>query len=256
MTPRLGWKVAVVTSFVPGAEPLDMLEQTLKALTSLQYPHDTWVLDEGDDQRVKALCQRVGARHFSRDKFSHYQGNEGNFQSRSKHGNYNAWLTEIGFEHYEIVTVFDPDHVPEPTFLLHVLGYFDDPTIAYIQAPQAYYNQKAGFIARGAAEETYAYYSSVQMASYGLGYPIIVGSHNTHRVAALKAIGGFSAHDAEDLLVTLSYRASGWQGVYVPDILASGLTPVDWSGYLRQQRRWARSVLDIKFRLYSKQRAV
>jgi hypothetical protein len=28
------------------------------------------------------------------------------------------------------------------------------------------------------------------------------------------------------------------------------LTPVDWVGYLTQQRRWARSVLDIKFRLY------
>jgi hypothetical protein len=38
--------------------------------------------------------------------------------------------------------------------------------------------------------------------------------------------------------------------VYVPKILARGLTPVDWAGYLGQQRRWARSVLDIKFRLY------
>jgi hypothetical protein len=38
--------------------------------------------------------------------------------------------------------------------------------------------------------------------------------------------------------------------VYIPQILARGLTPVDWSGYLGQQRRWARSVLDIKFRLY------
>jgi cellulose synthase/poly-beta-1,6-N-acetylglucosamine synthase-like glycosyltransferase len=36
--------------------------------------------------------------------------------------------------------------------------------------------------------------------------------------------------------------------VYVPKILARGLTPVDWRGYLVQQRRWARSVLDVKFR--------
>jgi cellulose synthase/poly-beta-1,6-N-acetylglucosamine synthase-like glycosyltransferase len=64
-------------------------------------------------------------------------------------------------------------------------------------------------------------------------------------------VGGFSAHDADDLLLTLRYRASGWDGVYVPKILARGLTPVDWPGYLRQQRRWARSVLDIKCRLYS-----
>ncbi len=37
-------------------------------------------------------------------------------------------------------------------------------------------------------------------------------------------------------------------GVYVPRILARGLTPVDWRGYLKQQRRWARSVLDLKLR--------
>ena len=132
-----------------------------------------------------------------------------------------------------------------------MIGFFEDPKVAYVQAPQAYYNQKAAFIARGGAEETYAYYSSVQMASYGMGYPIIVGSHNTHRVTALDEVGGFPAHDAEDLLLTLRYRASGWQGVYVPKILARGLTPVDWGGYLQQQRRWARSVLDIKLRRYS-----
>jgi hypothetical protein len=88
------------------------------------------------------------------------------------------------------------------------------------------------------------------MASYGMGYPIIIGSHNTHRVTALKQVGGFAAHDADDLLLTLKYRAAGWQGVYVPKILSKGLTPVDWAGYLRQQRRWARSVLDIKLCRY------
>ena len=42
----------------------------------------------------------------------------------------------------------------------------------------------------------------------------------------------------------------GWRGVYVPEVLARGLTPVDWDGYLHQQLRWARSVLDIKLRLF------
>jgi hypothetical protein len=36
----------------------------------------------------------------------------------------------------------------------------------------------------------------------------------------------------------------------VPKISARGLTPVDWAGYLAQQRRWARSGHDIKFKLY------
>jgi cellulose synthase/poly-beta-1,6-N-acetylglucosamine synthase-like glycosyltransferase len=69
-------------------------------------------------------------------------------------------------------------------------------------------------------------------------------------MTALQQVGGFAPHDADDLLITVWYRAAGWQGVYVPTILARGLTPVDWTGYLTQQRRWARSVLDIKFRVY------
>jgi len=80
----------------------------------------------------------------------------------------------------------------------------------------------------------------------------VPGCLNTHRVTALKDIGGFAAHEADDMVMTLLYRTSGWRGVYVPLILARGLTPVDWGGYLRQQRRWARSALDFKMRVFPK----
>jgi len=249
---RPGLKIGVATTFVPGAEPFSMLEQTVRALVALDYPHETWVLDEGNDSRVAGLCAELGAFHFSRKTYPHYQTKDGLFQARSKHGNYNAWLHEVGFKRYEIIAAFDPDHVPKPTFLSEVLGYFNDEAVGYVQAAQAYYNQNASFIARGAAEETYGYYSSTQMFGFAMGYPIVTGCHNTHRVTALRAVGGFPAHDAEDLLITLLYRSHGWRGVYVPKILARGLTPVDWASYIKQQSRWARSVLDIKLRLYPK----
>jgi cellulose synthase/poly-beta-1,6-N-acetylglucosamine synthase-like glycosyltransferase len=250
IAPGRGRKVGVVTTIVPGAESLDMLEETLRALVTLDYAHDTWVLDEGDDERIKDLCRKTGALHFSRKHLPQYQTDGGVFQVRSKHGNYNAWLHEIGFERYEIITAFDPDHVPAPSFLSNVLGYFEDQTVGYVQAAQAYYNQEASFLARGAAEETYEYYSCTQMAAYNFDNPAVVGCHNTHRVTALKEVGGFAAHDADDLLIGLRYQARGWRGVYVPQILARGLTPVDWDGYLTQQLRWSRSVIDIKFKLH------
>src|SRR5262249_9624010 len=94
------------------------------------------------------------------------------------------------------------------------------------------------------------YYSCTQMAAYNFDNPAVVGCHNTHCVTALKEVGGFAAHDADDLLIGLRYQARGWHGVYVPQILARGLTPVDLDGYLKQQLRWSRSVIDIKFRLH------
>jgi cellulose synthase (UDP-forming) len=79
---------------------------------------------------------------------------------------------------------------------------------------------------------------------------MVVGCHNTHCSVALRQIGGLPAHDAEDVLITMLYRASGWRGVYFPEIIARGLAPVDWDGYLAQQRRWARSFLDLELRIF------
>lgn len=248
--PARDLRVGVATTFVPGAEPLAMLDETVRALVAMAYPHETWVLDEGDDVETRALCARLGAHHFSRRSMTRYQAASGAFEARTKHGNYNAWLAEIGYDRFDVIVAFDPDHVPEPHFLTRALGYFRDRRVAYVQAAQVYYNQDASFIARGAAEETYAYYSSHQMASYALGHPVVTGCHNAHRSDALRAVGGFAPHDADDLLITLLYRAAGWRGVYVPELLALGLTPVDWAGYLGQQLRWARSVLDVKLRVF------
>lgn len=250
--PEADLRVGVATTFVPGAESLEMLERTVAALVGMRVPHDTWVLDEGDDPRVRALCQRLGARHFSRRDRPGYRTEQGRFQAGTKHGNYNAWLEEEGYARYDIVVGFDPDHVPDADFLVRTLGQFRDPRIGYVQAPQVYYNQAASLIARGAAEETYAYYSQTQMALHGAGCPMVTGCHNLHRVEALRGVGGLPAHDADDLLITLLYGYEGWRGAYVPEILAEGLTPAAWPGYLKQQRRWARSVADVKLRAFPK----
>ncbi|MDQ3696893.1 MAG: glycosyltransferase [Gemmatimonadota bacterium] len=241
-------RVAVATTFVAGAESLEMLDFTVRALVAMDGDHDTWVLDEGDEPAVRALCIRHGAHHFSRRHRPELRTETGRYAMASKHGNYNAWLTLVGDDRYDLLVSFDPDHVPERHYLTSTLGYFHDPEIGYVQAPQAYYNQDVSWIARGAAEETYDYYSAHQMANYGLGHPIVVGAHTAHRVAALREVGGFAAHAADDLLITLHYRSSGWRGVYVPELLAVGLTPTSWSNYMRQQARWARSLLDIKLR--------
>jgi hypothetical protein len=47
-----------------------------------------------------------------------------------------------------------------------------------------------------------------------LGYPIVTGCHNTHRVTALRQVGGFAPHAADDLLMTLHYSVGGWKGVH------------------------------------------
>lgn len=249
-SPRAAVRVAAVTTFVPSHEPLDMLERSLVAMHGMHGAHDTWVLDESNSAAVRELCDRIGVYHFSRAGDLRYNQPSGSYRAKTKHGNYNSWCAHHGFAEYDVIAMFDPDHVPSPTYLQRTLGYLDDPRVAFVQPPQIYYNQAASFVARGAAEESYAYYSTHLMASYALGHAVVIGSHGVHRLAALRAVGGFPAHDAEDLYLTMLYSAAGWRGVFVPEVLAMGLTPVDWTSYARQQLRWARSLLDLKLRVF------
>jgi hypothetical protein len=241
-------RIAVVTGFVPGAEPLAVLEQALEALCALDVPHDTWVLDEGDDPEARALCATYGAYHFSRHRAPALQNADGRFAASSKYGNYNAWLAIEGLDRYDFVANFDVDHVPAPGYLRATLGYFRDPGVGYVQLPQAYYNQQESVIACGAAQESAEFYSIVQRLNHRTGHPTVIGCHTLHRMSALEHAGGFAMHDADDLMLTLAYRKLGIRGVYLPRIMARGLAPADWSAYLNQQRRWARSVLDLKLR--------
>lgn len=243
-------RVAAVTTFVPSHEPLGMLAHTLRAMKAMHGMHDTWLLDEGDDAAARALCAELGVRHFSRLGAAQYNTDAGIFSARSKYGNYNAWLDAVGFDTYDVLATFDTDHVPKTEYLTRTIGYFSDPHVAFVQPAQVYGNQDASFVARAAAEETYAYYSSQLMASYALGHTVVIGSHGIHWLPALRAVGSFPAHDAEDLFLTMVYKAAGWQGVYVPEVLAVGSTPSDWSGYLHQQLRWSRSLLDLKLRQF------
>jgi cellulose synthase/poly-beta-1,6-N-acetylglucosamine synthase-like glycosyltransferase len=248
--PEQGLRVAVVTTFVPQAESIGMLERTVLAMTKLDYPHDTWVLDEGNDQDVIDLCGRIGAYHFSRRDMADYQRDAGPFRSGTKHGNYNAWLHEAGFRRYEILAGIDPDQVPYPDFLTATLGQFRDPKVAYVQSPQDYYNADSSLIARGCDEESRDFYWITQRAYHRFGSPSVIGAHHIHRMAALEKTGGLAPHVADDLLLTLLYKLSGWRGAYIPRVLARGLAPVDWATYIKQQRRWARSLLDVKFRIF------
>ncbi len=247
-----GLRVAAVTTYVRSHESLRMLKQTLTAMRAMHGAHDTWLLAEQEDGDVRALCARLGVHHFSRERMPEFQGASGAYRSASKHGNYNAWLSAIGYTNYDVLVMFDLDHVPEPNYLERTLGYLDVPDVGFVQPPQYYYNQEASFVAQAAAEESYAYYSTQLMASYSLGHTVVIGSHGVHRISALHDVGGFPSHDAEDLYLTILYRSHGWRGVFVPEILAMGTTPVDWAGYLRQQLRWSRSLIDLKLRVVPK----
>jgi hypothetical protein len=247
-----GLRVALLTTIVPSCEPVDMVSATLTAMTRVRHdgPLDVWILDEGDDPAVRAVCARLGVRHFSRRGRTEFNTSRGVFRARTKAGNHNAWRAVHGVG-YDVVAQLDPDHVPRPDFLERTLGYFRDPDVAFVVAPQVYANRDA-YVPRAAAAQSYVFAGLIQRGGNGLGAPLLIGTNHVYRTAAWNQIGGYQDSIIEDHLTSMTVHATinpstgrPWTGVYTPDVIAVGQAPANWGDFLRQQRRWAFGVWQI-----------
>ena len=244
-SPERDLRVAFITTFVPGSEPLDLLLRTLENMLRAEYPHDTWLLDEGNSAEVQAACDELGVRYFSRKGLDHYNQDRGSFLVRTKAGNHNSWYTEHSNK-YDIVAQIDTDFQVEPNFLTRTLGYFRDPKIAFVGTPQVYGNMD-NFIARGAAQQTYLFYGPIMRALSYRRMALLIGANHVIRVAALRDVGLYQGHLTEDLATGIRLHAGRWQSVYVPEVLAVGEGPTSWSSYFSQQYRWASGCMNIFF---------
>ncbi|HUP62911.1 MAG TPA: glycosyltransferase family 2 protein [Thermoanaerobaculia bacterium] len=236
--PRLppdGLSVAIFITSSPG-EPYAMFERTLAAARAIRYPHTTYLLDDTRDPRFAALAAEMGAMHLE------LIGIPG-----AKAGKINAALQRTG---EEFILVLDPDHIPFPGFLDRVLGYFDDPEVGFVQVAQTYHNASRSFVARAAAEQTFAFYGPILQGMHGTGTAVAIGANCTFRRAALESIGGHGIGLAEDLVTAIRVHAAGWRSVYVPEVVARGLVPEDLDSYLRQQLKWSRGVYEVLLREY------
>jgi cellulose synthase (UDP-forming) len=140
--------------------------------------------------------------------------------------------------------------VPFPQILDRVLGHFDDPGVGFVQVAQAYGNVRESFVARAAAEQTYAFYGPIMQGMNGTGTSVAIGANCTFRRSALESIGGHGVGLAEDLVTSIRLHAKGWTSCYVPEVLSRGLVPSDLDSYLKQQLKWSRGVYEVLFREY------
>ncbi len=244
-----GVRVAVITPCVPSSESLDVVETQMRALAELTYPCDTWVLDEGNNPEIAAIAARHGVRHFSRLGVEAWNQPGPPFQAKTKAGNVNAWIDHVLREgrNYDVFVQLDIDHRPVADYLERTLGYFDDPSVAWVQAPSVAGNLHH-WTARGQAEQDTVLQGPLQMGFYGKSStPFIIGSHTTYRMSAIVEIGGYQPTRAEDHLDTVVLASHGYRGVYVPELIAVGDGPETFATYLGQQFAWAYSMVQIFF---------
>lgn len=238
-------KVAVISLCVPNKESVNVIEKQLKAMSEIKYPHDSWILDEGNSKDVKRLAKKYKIKYFSRKGIRKYNSPLPPFKKKTKAGNVNAWLDHVKRRKYEFFVQLDIDHLPQPDYLNQTLGYFRDEKVGWVQAPSVYKN-KDSWIARGSAEQELVLQGPLQMGFYGHSEtPFIIGSHCTYRTKYINEIGGFQPTRAEDHLDTVVLASRGYKGVFLPKIIAEGDGPETLRTYLAQQFAWAYSMFQV-----------
>ncbi len=249
--PHQDIRVAMITLCVPAKESMEVIERQLRALSNVAYPHDSWILDEGGEDKVKSLALKYGVKYFTRKGVRKYNQPEPPYQAKTKAGNVNAWIDAHGNQ-YDFFTQLDIDHNPQADYLDRVLGYFEDPKVAWVQAPSVYGNFEH-WTARGSAEQEFVLQGPLQMGFYGHSRtPFIIGSHSTYRMSAIREIGGFQPTRAEGHLDTVVLARHNYEGVFVPESIAVGDGPENFDIYLAQQFAWAYSMIQILFRYLPK----
>ncbi len=251
IAPEPGTRVAFITTIVPGKEPIEMVRKTLEA--ALRIRHDgilhVWLLDEGNDVEVRALCDEIGVRHFSRRGVEEWNQPSGPYKAKTKHGNYNSWV-DAHSASYDFWLSVDTDHVPLPSFAERMLGYFRDPDVAFVVGPQVYGNYD-NFVTKCAESQQFVFHGLIQRMANFFRCPMFVGTNNAVRLSALEAIGGLRDSITEDMATSLTWHSSRnphsgkrWRSVYTPDVLAVGEGPSSFTDFFTQQYRWSRGTFE------------
>ncbi len=218
-------------------EPPDVVIRTLEALARMDYPRDRYdvmVVDNNTDDRgtwqpLEAACQRLGFTFLHLEKWPGY---------KSGALNYALALTPPDVE---IIGVVDADYLVRPDYLRDLVGYFEDPHVAFAQTPQDYrdYRPESTFYQR-ACYHAYRYFFDLSMPSRNERNAIIFGgTMGLIRARALREIGGWDEWCiTEDAEASLRLLARGWQGRFVNESYGKGLMPLEFDALKRQRFRW------------------
>jgi cellulose synthase (UDP-forming) len=239
------WRVAMVVTKTP-TEPFDVVQRTLLAMLSQDYPHDTWLADEDPTPETRSWCEGHGVRISSRKGVAGYNRADWPRRTRCKEGNLAYFYDHWGYHDYDVVSQLDADHVPQPGYLREMLRPFSDPSVGYVSAPSiCAANAKESWAARTRLHTEAGFHGLFQTGYTRLFAPMCIGSHYAVRTRALREIGGLGPELAEDHSTSMLMNAGGWRGVHAIDAIAIGDGPATVADLVTQEFQWSRSLFTL-----------
>src|SRR6478735_8271930 len=217
-------------------EPVEMLKQTLDAVSRLDYPNFECVciINNTPDpefwQPIQDHCRLLGERF----KFINAEKVEG----------FKAGALRIAMERTaadaEIIGILDADYVVDPDWLKDLVPVFADPRVGIVQAPQEHRDEDRSLMHYMMNGE-YAGFFDIGMVQRNEENAIIVhGTMCLMRRAAMDMVGGWSSDTiCEDTDLGLAIIEHGWLTHYTNHRYGRGLLPDTYEAFRKQRNRWA-----------------
>jgi exo-beta-1,3-glucanase (GH17 family)/cellulose synthase/poly-beta-1,6-N-acetylglucosamine synthase-like glycosyltransferase len=217
-------------------EPVEMLKQTLDAVSQLDYPNFECVViinntpDPAFWQPIQDHCRALGERF--------------KFINAEKVQGFKAGALRIAMERTavdaEIIGIIDADYAVHPDWLKDLVPVFADPRVGLVQAPQEHRDGDRSlmhYIMNG----EYAGFFDIGMVQRNEFNAIIVhGTMCLIRRAAMDMAGGWSSDTiCEDTDLGLAIIQQGWLTHYTNTRYGEGLLPDTYEAFKKQRHRWA-----------------
>jgi cellulose synthase (UDP-forming) len=159
-------------------EPVDLVATTARAAMRIDWPDKkVYILDDGARTSMEKTAEEIGCNYISRGK--DWRGKP----RHAKAGNINNALLETSGE---FIMILDADQIPAPTILRKTLGFFSEPSLAFVQTPQYFYNLPPG---DPFGNEASLFYGPIQQGKDGWNAAFFCGSNAVLRREALMQLG-------------------------------------------------------------------
>lgn len=218
-------------------ESVDLLRETVLCAVNIRYPHETYILDDGNRVEVRDLAAEFGCGYIARRE-----------RKNAKAGNLNNALCETSGE---FIVTLDADHVPTPDLIDELIGFFRDERMGAVQTTQDFYNldsfqHRMNWRARSGWQQQELFFNIIQPGKDRFNAAFYCGSPAMLRRKALEEAGGFATESiTEDMHTGMRLQKKDWRVIYHNRSLAFGLAPQTFVGFATQWQRWGHGCMQV-----------
>ena len=245
---ELPTNLPVVTVQLPLFNEKYVARRLIDAVCRLEYPRDKLeiqVLDDSDDDTIDLIRSIVDEYRFKGFDIVHI--------CRTDRSGYKAGALKAGLKSSkgEFIAIFDADFIPPAHFLKHLIRYFSDPKMGFVQCKWGHINEDFSTLTSAQAVSLDLHFLVEQKAkSFTHFFMNFNGTAGVWRRSCIDDAGGWHTTTlVEDM--DLSYRAHmrGWRSLFLDDIVVDAELPVQMNATKRQQFRWAKGAMQVALKL-------